>query len=194
MFFTIDKNPKKVKFALLAFVLISVGIILAIFIGYRRNLNKHERFIPPIKSKSTISIGKVQQTSTKNGTKEWNMDASSACYIDEKKQAIFQDLSVTFFLNADKKVYLTANQGVLKTDSNNLEVSGNVVVKNENYRLITESLHYDRNKQILFSKVPIKITGSSSSLEAESMSFDLNTNKALFHGKVAADFDEKITL
>jgi len=194
MFFAENKNPKKLKFLLLSVILISVGIILAIFIGYRRVLNKHDRFIPTIKSKANISIDKVHQTATKNGIKEWSMDAGSARYIDVKKQAIFQDLSVTFFLKDKRKVYLTAYQGVLKTDSNNLEVSGNVIVKNENYRLITESLHYDRSKRILFSKVPVKITGASSNLVADSMSFDLNTNKTLFKGNISANFDENITL
>lgn len=194
MFFAGNKNPLKVKFALLACILISVGIILAIFIGFRRTVNKQDRFIPPIKSKANISIGKVHQTATKNGTKEWSMDAGSVRYIDAKKQAIFQDLSVTFFINDNGKIYLTANQGVLNTDSNNLEISGNVVVKNKNYRLITESLHYNRNKRILFSRVPVKVTGPSSKLVADSMSCDLNKNTTLFTGNVAVNFDEKITL
>ena len=194
MFFAGNKNPLKVKFALLACILISVGIILAIFIGFRRTVNKQDRFIPPIKSKANISIGKVHQTATKNGTKEWSMDAGSVRYIDAKKQAIFQDLSVTFFINDNGKIYLTANQGVLNTDSNNLEISGNVVVKNKKYRLITESLHYNRNKRILFSRVPVKVTGPSSKLVADSMSCDLNKNTTLFTGNVAVNFDEKITL
>ncbi len=185
---------KYYKLFLFSVIVIILCVVLAVFVGYRRILNKHEGLISSIQSKANISIGRVHQTATRNGITEWSLDARSAHYIDAKKQAVLQDLSVTFFLKDGKKIYLTANQGNLKTDSNDIEVTGNVVVKNESYRLKTEKLHYEHGGRIIFSKVPVEIIGDSFNIAADSMSFDLNTSKTLLEGKVEGTFSENVTL
>ncbi len=189
-----NNNPKKLKLFLLSVILITLGVILSIFVGQRRAYDKETHIVSEVQSKANISIGKVHQTATRNGITEWNLDAASVEYIDKSNQAIFQDLSVTFYLKDKTKVYLTANQGILETDSNDIEVLGNVVVKNEYYRLKTENLHYKHNSRIIFSKVPVKITGNSLDFVADSMSLNLITNKTLLQGRVKGTLNEKITL
>ena len=194
MVFIKNKNPKKIKFFLLSVILITSGIIIAVFVGYRRILNHNNIFVPPIHGEANIAMQNVNHTATRNGIKEWNLSAESACLIDKKKQMVLKKLSVVFFMKEGKEVYLTAEQGIFKTDSNDIEVTENVVVKNDGYKLQTEKLNYRHSKRILFSKVPVKITGASSHLAADSMSFDLNTNKTLFEGNVEGFFSENIIL
>lgn len=189
-----NNNPKKLKLFLLSVILITFGVILSIFVSQRRAYDKENHIVSDVQSKANISIGKVHQTATRNGIKEWNLDAASVEYIDKSNQAIFQDLSVTFYLKDKTKVYLTANQGILETDSNDIEVLGNVVVKNEYYSLKTENLHYKHNSRIIFSKVPVKISGNSLDFVADSMSLNLITNKTLLQGRVKGTLDEKIAL
>lgn len=187
-------NPKKLKLFLLSVILITLGVILSIFVGQRRAYDKENHIVSDVQSKANISIGKVHQTATRNGITEWNLDAASVEYIDKSNQAIFQDLSVTFYLKDKTKVYLTANQGILETDSNDIEVLGNVVVKNAFYSLKTENLHYKHNSRTIFSKVPVKISGNSLDFAADSMSLNLITNKTLLQGRVKGTLNEKITL
>jgi LPS export ABC transporter protein LptC len=194
MLFVNNKKPEKIKFFLLAVILIASGIILAVFVGYRRILNNNDMFVPSIHGEANIAMHKVNHTATRNGITEWNLSADSACLIDKKKQMILKKLSVIFFMKKGKKVYLTAEQGIFKTDSNDIEVKKNVVVKNDIYRLQTEKLHYRHSNRILFSKVPVKITGASFQLTADSISFDLNTNLTLFEGNVEGHFSENIIL
>lgn len=189
-----NNNPKKLKLFLLSVILITLGVILSIFVGQRRAYDNENHIVSEVQSKANISIGKVHQTATRNGITEWNLDAASVEYIDKSNQAIFQDLSVTFYLKDKTKVYLTANQGILETDSNDIEVLGNVVVKNEYYSLKTENLHYKHNGRIIFSKVPVKISGNSLDFVADSMSLNLITNKTLLQGRVKGTLNEKITL
>lgn len=189
-----NNNPKKLKLFLLSVILITLGVILSIFVGHRRAYDKENHIVSDVQSKANISIGKVHQTATRNGITEWNLDAASVEYIDKSNQAIFQDLSVTFYLKDKTKVYLTANQGILETESNDIEVLGNVVVKNEYYSLKTENLHYKHNSRIIFSKVPVKISGNSLDFVADSMSLNLITNKTLLQGRVKGTLNEKITL
>ena len=168
--------------------------IIAIFFNYLRVLEKEYNLAAAARCKSNISIAKAHQTATRNGVKEWSLDAASVDYMTKKNLAIFHDLSVTFYLKDKTEIYLTANQGIIKTDSSDMEVFGNVVVKNGSYMLKTENLHYKHNRRIIFSKVPVKITGDAFDLVADSVSLNLNTNKTIFEGKVEGTLSEKIAL
>ncbi|MDO9565269.1 MAG: LPS export ABC transporter periplasmic protein LptC [Candidatus Desulfaltia sp.] len=189
-----NTKNKRLKFFLVTIMLVSLCAISAVFIGYRLFLNKQGKFISFLNTKANISISKVYQTATRDGIKEWSLEAKSAYYVDATKQANLQDVIVTFFLKDERKVYLTADKGILKTDSNDIEVTGDVVVQNETYRLRTKKLNYEYAKRIIFSKVPVEIVGDSLNLTADSMSFDLNTNRILFEGRIKGSFSETITL
>ncbi len=194
MTFLENYNPKKLKLILLSVILIALGATIAVFVSHRRVLDKEENIVSGIQSKANISIGKAHQTATRNGIKEWSLNAASVNYIVKKNQAIFRNVSVTFYLKDKTEVYLTANKGILNTDSNNMELFGNVVVKNAKYRLKTENLHYKHNKRVIFSKVPVIITGAAFDFAADSMSLNLNTNNTMLGGKVEGTIDESVRL
>jgi LPS export ABC transporter protein LptC len=189
-----NHNHKKLKLILLAVILGAFGVTWAAFVTNRNSLEKEENIVSDIRNDANISIGKPHQTATRNGIKEWNLEAASVYYKVEKNQAIFQDLFITFYLKDKSEVYLTANKGILNTDSNDMEIFGNVVIKNATYRLKTENLFYRHNRRIIFSKVPVKITGPAFDLVASSMSLNLNTNKTMLEGKVEGTFFEIIKL
>jgi LPS export ABC transporter protein LptC len=188
------KNPKRLKLFLLAFIVIALTLVIAVFINYRRILKNPEKLISSLPADANLSIGKIHQTSTKNGVKEFTLDAASAYYTASKKKVVLNDLSVTFFLKNKQEVYLTANTGILETDSKDIEITGNVIVTNESSRLFTEKIQYKRGLHLLLSKVPVKIVGKSYQLTADRMSIDLNTNETVFEGRVEGAFSENFTI
>ena len=185
---------KKLKIFLSSLIFLTFGIIVFVFVQYRHILETSERPVFVDQNNANISVGRAHQTATRNGIKEWSLDAASADYLDKDSKAVFKDLSVTFYLKDETMVYITANQGILKTDSNDMEIYGNVVVRNNDYKLKCESLYYKHDRRIIFSKVPVNLKGNSFELVADSMSLDLNTDKALFEGKVKGTFSEQFTL
>ncbi len=187
-------RAKKLKLILLSVILITIGVTGVVFINYRQAMKPRNSSISIPQGDASISIGKVHQTATRNGVKEWRLDARSARYVAEERQAVFDDLSVLFFLKDNQQVVLKADRGVLKTDSNDIEVTGNVEMKNDIYRLNAESLHYAHDQRIIFSKVPVKIVGNSFDLVADSMSLNLGTKRTLLEGNVEGIFSENITL
>lgn len=177
-------------------VLIIILIIAGGVVGYPylSHHKKEKNIVSNFENKAQISIGKIHHTAIRNGITEWSLDAASMNYFAEKKQSLFQDLSVTFFLKDRSEIYLTANQGVLKTGSNDMKVIGNVVVDNGMYQLKTEKLHYHHDKHIITSQVPVKIIGDSLDLAADSMFLDLNTKSTVLQGHVKGILSDKIEL
>jgi hypothetical protein len=121
VFFTQNKKLNKLKLLLISIILVTFGAITVVFLKYRQVLDAPGNLLPIVQSDANIAIGKVQQTATRDGIKEWSLEASSARYVDADKLAVFKDLFVTFYLKDKQEVYLTASQGTLRTDSNNIE-------------------------------------------------------------------------
>ena len=188
------KKPKKIKLVLLAVLIIALGGVIVIYIGSQRNSKVAESIPESVEPDATLSIGKIQQTATRKGKKEWSLEAGSARYVDKTSQMILQDLVVTFFLSDNSEITLTADEGILNTDSNDIEVSGNVVLENKDYKLLTESLNYVHDKRLLYSKTPATISGTSVRLTADTISFDLNTKKVTLEGSVKTTLDDNFAL
>lgn len=188
------QNYKKIIATALTVLLLLGGIILALFMGHRRLSSPDRSLISAVDNQANISLGKVHHTATRNGIKEWALDAQSALIINAKNQAIFQDLTLTFFPKNSAKVYLTSQQGILHTDSNDIEVSGNVVVHNDQYRLTTETLHYKHKERVLFSDVPVDIISQTARITGDSMSHDLDANQTTLKGNIKGIFSDHIIL
>lgn len=188
------KKPKKIKIFLLATIFIVLGGVIGIYIGFQQDSKVSESIPESVEPDATLSIGKIHQTATRKGKKEWSLEAGSAHYIAKTSQMVLKDLMVTFFLDDTSEITLTADKGILNTNSNDIEVSGNVVVINKEYKLLTERLNYANDKRVLYSTAPVTISGPAAHLAADMISFDLNTKKVTLEGSVETTLDNNFTL
>jgi len=179
---------KKLKLLLIFIILFVLGVTAAIFIHYRRSTEEAEAIISDISEDATLTVGRVRQTQTKDGKKEWFLDAESVTYANESKEAVFKELTVTFYLEDEKEVHISADKGVLETQKQDFEVTGNVIVKNEYYELKTDNLHYHHKEHLFYTKAPVEISGAPFHLKADSMSVDLSTRKSEFEGNIRGTF------
>ncbi len=187
------KKNKKLGFILIAVILVSVGTVAAVFIGYRRVSTAPEMLLSSIKEGANLSLGKIRQTATRDGKIEWSLEAESAHYLENDKKAVLKKLFITYFLEENREVHLEAEEGILQTDTNDIEFSGNVVIKNENYQLKTRRLDYEHARRVIFSNDPVQISGESVELSAGSLNYDLNTNQIILRGNVVAAVSRDFT-
>lgn len=183
----------KLSTILLIVILLTLGTVIAVFIGYRKVSNAPEILLSSIQDGANLSLGKIRQTATRDGKKEWSLEAGSAHYMESEKKAVLKDLFITYFLEDDRKVYLNADQGILNTDTNDIEFSGNVVIRNEEYRLTTEKLSYEHKRRFIFTQDPVNILGDSAELSADSATFDLAANKIVLTGNVESAISRNFT-
>lgn len=189
-------NPQsqRLKIFLLSVIIIVTGIVISVFAGHRIISNKQKVLTSAIQNKAQISISKFHQTATKNGVTQWDLDAESAQLIESGKKVKFKAPSVTFFLKDNKTAHLTANHGILEVDSSDMEITGNIVVKNESYLLKTEKLYYSHNKRMIYSNFPVTISGDSLIFTAKSIFLNFETNKTRLEGNVKGTFSEAFQL
>ena len=175
---------KKASIAILVVILVVIGTIVAIFVGYRRISSTPEMLLSSIKEGTDLSLGKIHQTATREGRKEWSLEAGSADYVENEKKAILKKVFITYYLKDNREVYLEAEQGILNTATNDIEFSGHVVVRNADYRLKTERLNYQHDAQLIYCNVPVHISGADAKISADTLKYDLKDNQIVLNGKV----------
>jgi LPS export ABC transporter protein LptC len=188
------KKPKKLKIFLLATIFVTLAGVTLIYIVFQKDSSVSESIPESVEPDATLSIGKIHHTATRIGKKEWSLEADSANYIGKTSQMVLKNLLVTFFMDDASEITLTADKGILNTDSNDIEVSGNVVVINREYKLLTEKLNYANDKRVMYSTTPVTISGPDVHLAADTISFDLNTQKVTLEGSVDTTLDNNFTL
>jgi hypothetical protein len=104
-----------------------VSFTVVAFYNYRRIAANPEELLSSIPGNANLTIGEIHQTATRDGIKEWVLRAASAQYIESKKQVMLEELNITFFLKDQQKVFMTAAQGILYSDSftDNQDTGGN---------------------------------------------------------------------
>lgn len=144
-----------------------------------------------IDSSSTLALSAMHQTSSRNGIKEWTLDAASAKLLKGQSLAVMDDVSLTFFLENGKTVHLTSATGTLDTSTHDMTFEGSVRVVYDEYLLVTDKLHYEKKRHIMYSNDPTSITSGKSIIEADSFQSDLAGKRTTFNGNVKGTFDEK---
>jgi LPS export ABC transporter protein LptC len=164
-----------------------MSIIAVIWIFYQFRQDRAAARIPlPSKAatQAIMALSQVHQTATKDGTVQWELDATTAELETGTGKMVLKSPKVIFFLDDGTQVNLTAKEGTLHTSSNNIEVRGNVLVRNDRYILTTQVLAYEHDQRVLHADVPVQIVGQDLELKAATMHYDLNANQTRFKGPV----------
>lgn len=180
-------NNNRLKILLILILIVVIGAILAIFIGYRFLSGTPARLLTTIGEKTDMRIDHLHQTATRDGKKEWTLNAASARLTEGGKKAHLADLSVTFFMKDGAEALLSAKHGILDTQTNDFQVSGDIVLKNKTYQLHTQTLQYHHKGRIISIDAPVEIISARMRFNAERMTYDVIKGKAILENNVRGE-------
>ncbi len=184
------RSKKKILLiSLVLGILILAGFLVRGYFKYREFRENPAKIIEAIPEGTNIVLGEVRHTAVREGRKEWVLEASSAQYSETTKEAVFNDVKVTFFMDDGGQVYLEGQKGTINTASNDMQVVGDVRIEKDDQTLLTEKIEYDHETRYLTSPSEVRIAGRNFDLRADRMQVDLATEKALFTGAVEGRID-----
>jgi lipopolysaccharide export system protein LptC len=160
------------------------GLVVHGYFKYREIKKNPAKLIEAIPQGTNIVLGEVRHTAVRDGKKEWILEASSAHYSENTREAVFTDVRVTFFIENGEAVNLEGEKGTIDTASNDMQVTGHVRVAKGDYTLLTENIEYDHTTRHITSLSPVRILSRSLELRADSMQVDLAQETAVFTGAV----------
>jgi lipopolysaccharide export system protein LptC len=186
--------PKKKQVLTLLFLIILAGGAGGVYLI-------HERMTAPLRitdlhvdSDAALKLDVMKQISKKNGITEWELEAATATLVKEQNQAILTQVHVVFHTRTDDTVILRSDQGILDTQTHDMDFTGNVVVTYQRNTLKTDKLHYKKKPHIIFSQTKVWLENPDAAMEADTMEIRINDNKIILQGHVKGKFSENFYL
>ncbi|MBA3030483.1 MAG: LPS export ABC transporter periplasmic protein LptC [Desulfobacteraceae bacterium] len=183
----------KLKLILLLMIILGFGLTLwAFLISMQQTDNEKGSELTGSSPRPTLAIDKISHTATRDGKTEWSLEAGSAEYFNEEKKAVLKNIAIIFYMENNSTARISASEGVLLTSTNDIRISGDVILQNGDYGLKTDSLNYNHEKRLIYSNKPVDIRGETFHLTADEMAFDLASGKTKLKGHVKGIFGETI--
>jgi LPS export ABC transporter protein LptC len=179
---------------LILVMVIVLGIILTIFWSSHRSQGPTVEESAPEQEEATLSINGIRMTAVREGHTAWYLTADHGIYLDNNSKAIFNGITATFITDKGNPVVLTADRATYFSNSNDLEVSGHVVIKNDQYQLETEHLSYDHSHRVLTSNTRVLVKSEGGVVAADAMAYDLRTDQITLKGNIAGTLSEHTVL
>lgn len=132
-------------------------------------------------------LNNIHHESMRHGIKEWAIDAKKALYLNAENKILFDDIATTFFLKDGETILLTGRRGVLNTETQDMEMTGNVVAHGKGYEISTKALSYRHQTRTITSAAPFSLVGGPIRLTGHGIQFDLDSGKLKVQEKVIAN-------
>jgi len=160
----------------LLFLSMAVAVI-GIFIGLK--VRSAVDSLPAIAAEVTskdgnLTLNNFEYRDVKKGNARWTVWADTATYFEDRKETVLDQVKAVFFLKNGGQVELLGERGVLHTDTNNMEVSGNVGVSfGAGYKLTTDRLLYDRDKELIHTSEEFVLKGQKLTTKGQGMRLEI---------------------
>jgi lipopolysaccharide export system protein LptC len=128
----------------------------------------------PIEPGAFGKISDFELTRTVEGQKQFEMTAKVATYFDQKNLAEFSEANITFFPVGGGEMDMTAGRGIVKTDSQDIEVTGEVVIRSsDGYRLTAPKLVYAAENQEISTDQTVELVSRTIGLVGKGLKLSL---------------------
>lgn len=178
-------RPKAVLLVLAGFLLILAG-----WAFLSRGRNPATNLVLPIPQDEDLVVANVHHEARQGGNLEWVVDARTAAYGRETETARLEEITAVFYPQDGEPVHVRADQGFIRTGSQDVDLFGNVEVTQENSRILTEKLAYDHARGRISTDVPVDLFSRGVHVRGNALDYDLQTEVAVLTGNVAGVFNE----
>ncbi len=136
---------KKPRILILLLLIISIGSAGGVYVIRKMKTATQQITDLHVDSDAALKLGIMKQVSKKNGITQWELEAATATLVKERSQAILTQVQVVFYTENDETVMLASDQGILDTETHDMDFTGNVLVTHRSNTLKTDKLHYKKN-------------------------------------------------
>ena len=122
-----------------------------------------------------LKLDRVHYTETREGMKEWELEAVSAVYYQEKETIVLEKVRGTFYGKNEESYTLVGERGKFNTQTKVIEVFDGVKIDSSHgYHMRTQSLQYRAEQRELTTSDPVEIKGPDMQVEGVGMVVELN--------------------
>lgn len=173
---------KVISIVVIVIILAAVGLSSLISSYMRKAIESTDTDF--IDNTADLALGRVDQTSTRDGRDEWRLTADVATYNKSSDLMDLSNVMVYFYFENGETGTLTADKGQLQSATQDFGVEDNIVAKVSEYELKTPKLKYIKNQDTLIADERTVITSGDSYIEADYMLLEVKNQQLLMEGNV----------
>ena len=118
------------------------------------------------------------------------VDADKAFYYQGEKKVKLENPKAVFYGAMGKKTLVTARQGLIDSETNDVHLSEDVYLTSpEGYLLKTDSLYYKKEKQLITSESPVELIGDGFKVKGVGLKVKMGREKFTIFKDVEAVFE-----
>ncbi|MFC1896110.1 LPS export ABC transporter periplasmic protein LptC [Thermodesulfobacteriota bacterium] len=177
-------SARKKKPYLFLGIAVIVGAVAAVLMIWKGTGPSSVADLLAIPSGSDLALRGLHHVASRNGATEWELDAATASFDQEKHETVLRNISARFLAQDGSSVYVTAQSGSFDTQSNDMTLEGTVTIHTEDYALKTETLQYFHTLRTIVAPKPVEMQSSFIVVSGDTLTYDLNANRAQLKGHV----------
>ncbi|MCJ7495252.1 MAG: LPS export ABC transporter periplasmic protein LptC [Deltaproteobacteria bacterium] len=183
------KSMKNLRFLL---GVIIVGSLCLVAIMTWRTLPPPQGKKAPVKEPSIaadLQLNRVKYTETREGIKEWELEAASVRYFEDENTLFFEQVKATFFGKNQETYVLVGKRGKINTQTKALEVFDGVKLdSSDGYQMQTQSLKYQAERRELMTSDPVEMSGPQLRVQGTGLIVELNRQRMKVLKQVTTTF------
>jgi LPS export ABC transporter protein LptC len=169
----------------LAIVLIAVALTFVVIRNFKGVAP--EEMLESLPGNVDLSLKQINYTETREGKRRWTLVADSAAHTVENGITRIENIHMTFYDEDMGDVVLTAERGEMQSDSREVKVRGDVVVRNpQGYSLYTESLLYREAERMISTEEPVRMVSEKMEVTGVGMRLDVQDHTLVLLSDIQA--------
>jgi LPS export ABC transporter protein LptC len=166
----------KKTWIILAFTLLTVLMASALLI-FDRLQKSPQSLLKVMADHVDLQVRDVVYTDVGQSGEKWEIRADTARYLKQDQVALFEKVRVKLITSEGKTFRLNGERGTLKTDTKNLEISGNVeIISDRGDRFNTDVLRYSNADSTVHTNGIVKMWSDQIQIRGTGMIMSLKQN------------------
>jgi len=136
---------------------------------------------PPVggpASAADVKLDRLRYTETREGVKEWELEAASAQYFKEDGTVVFEKVRAAFFGKNEQTYSLEGEKGRLNTQTKAIEAFDGVKLEtSDGYSLETRSLRYQADHRELSTEDAVEMRGPQGKITGTGLIVNLDQQR-----------------
>ena len=168
---------QRIRFVRWLLFLAMASAVIAVLVGLK--VRSAEKILPDIAGELTSEDGNLtlknfEYRDVKEGNARWTVWAATATYFEDREETVLDQVKAAFYPKNGGQILLVGDTGILHTDTNNMEIRGNVAVTyGEGYKLTTDRLLYDRDKELIHTESELILKGERLTTKGKGMRLEI---------------------
>jgi LPS export ABC transporter protein LptC len=159
-------------------VIILGSLAIVAIMTWRTMAPPTEKNGPAPTTQADLKLDRVHYTETREGEKEWELEATSAQYFKEESTILFDKVKATFFAKEGQTYTLVGEKGKFNPQTKEMELFDGIQLQSsDGYQMRTRSLKYQAGKRELSTADAVEIEGPQLRVEGIGLIVDLDRQR-----------------